>query len=148
MSFDDNILSFFGLATVLATLSKLWANLFSIFCSLYYKHMTIVDDNSSVIIKWSSKLIDSARGVIYDRHMFKVQATGHPENQAKTVPGLETKIWFFYEFKFSFVGRKGDRTGKRLKRSIKKFGIVKRHSRQGDLTIRPTLLYKIKVLIK
>ncbi len=41
----------------------------------YYKHMTIVDDDSSVIIKWSSKLIDAARGVIYDHHMFIVQAT-------------------------------------------------------------------------
>ncbi len=38
--------------------------------------MTIVDDDSSVIIKWSSKLIDAARGVIYDRHMFIVHATG------------------------------------------------------------------------
>ncbi len=38
--------------------------------------MTIVNDDSSVIIKWSSKLIDAARGIIYDRHMFIVQATG------------------------------------------------------------------------
>jgi hypothetical protein len=45
-------------------------------CGLYYKHMTIVNDNSSVIIKWSSKLTDAARGVIYDHHMFIVQATG------------------------------------------------------------------------
>jgi len=37
--------------------------------------MTIVNDDSSVVIKWSSKLIDIARGVIYDRHMFIVQAT-------------------------------------------------------------------------
>jgi hypothetical protein len=43
---------------------------------LYYKHMTIVNDNSSVISKWSSKLIDDARGVIYDHHMFIIQATG------------------------------------------------------------------------
>ncbi len=42
---------------------------------LYYKHMTIVNDNSSIIIKWGSKLIDTARGVIYNRHMFIVQAT-------------------------------------------------------------------------
>ncbi len=38
--------------------------------------MTIVNDDSSVVIKWSSKLIDAARGIIYDRHMFTVQATG------------------------------------------------------------------------
>ncbi len=42
---------------------------------LYYKHMTIVSEDSSFVIKWSSKLIDAARGVIYDRHMFIAQAT-------------------------------------------------------------------------
>ncbi len=45
-------------------------------CGLYYKHMTIVNDDSSVIIKWSFKLIDAARGVVYDRHMFIAQPTG------------------------------------------------------------------------
>ncbi len=44
-------------------------------CSLHYKHMTIVNDDPSIVIKWSSKLIDVARGVIYDHHMFIVQAT-------------------------------------------------------------------------
>ncbi len=43
--------------------------------SLYYKHITIVDDDSSVVIKWSSKLIDAARRIIYDCHMLIVQAT-------------------------------------------------------------------------
>jgi hypothetical protein len=43
---------------------------------LYYKHMTIVNDDSNVISKLSSKLIDNARGVIYDHHMFIKQATG------------------------------------------------------------------------
>ncbi len=38
--------------------------------------MTIVNDDSSVISKWSFKLIDDPRVVIYDRHKFKVQATG------------------------------------------------------------------------
>jgi len=41
---------------------------------LYYKHMTIVNDDSSVISKWSSKLIDNARGVIYDHRVFIIQA--------------------------------------------------------------------------
>ncbi len=45
-------------------------------CGLYYKHMMNVNDNSSVFIKWSSKLIDTARGIIYDWHMFIEQATG------------------------------------------------------------------------
>jgi hypothetical protein len=42
---------------------------------LNYKHLMIVNDDSSIVIKWSSKLINAARGVIYDRHMFLVQAT-------------------------------------------------------------------------
>ncbi len=44
-------------------------------CGLYYKHVMIVNDASSGINKWSLELIDTARGVIYDRHMFIVQAT-------------------------------------------------------------------------
>jgi len=42
----------------------------------HYKHVTIVNDDSSGVIKWSFKLIDATRGVIYDRHMFIIQATG------------------------------------------------------------------------
>ncbi len=45
------------------------------FCGLYYKQMTIVNDDSSMVSKWSSKLIDDARAFINDRHMFIVQAT-------------------------------------------------------------------------
>ncbi len=37
--------------------------------------MTIVNEDSSVISKWSSKLIDDARVVIYNRNMFIIQAT-------------------------------------------------------------------------
>ncbi len=44
-------------------------------CGLYYKHVTLVNDASSDVIKWSFKLIDAARGIIYDRHMFIVQDT-------------------------------------------------------------------------
>ncbi len=47
-------------------------------CGLYYKHVTIVNDTSSGVIKWSFKLIDIAIGVIYDRHVFIIQATGGP----------------------------------------------------------------------
>ncbi len=43
---------------------------------LCYKHVTILNDDSNVIIKWSLKLIDDAtRVVIYDRNMFIIQAT-------------------------------------------------------------------------
>ncbi len=43
---------------------------------LYYKHMTIVKYDSSVVSKWSFKLIDDTSVIIYDRNMFIIQATG------------------------------------------------------------------------
>jgi hypothetical protein len=45
-------------------------------CGLYYKPMLIVNDDSRVITKLETSLTDDARVVIYDRHMFIVQATG------------------------------------------------------------------------
>jgi hypothetical protein len=45
-------------------------------CGLYYKPMTIVYDDSRVINKLEATLTDDARAVIYDRHMFIVQAIG------------------------------------------------------------------------
>ncbi len=45
-------------------------------CGLYYKHMTIVNDDSSVVSEQSVYLIDDARGVIYDLRMFIIQANG------------------------------------------------------------------------
>ncbi len=38
--------------------------------------MTIVNDNSRVVNKLEASLSDNARVIIYDRHMFIVQATG------------------------------------------------------------------------
>ncbi len=46
----------------------------TLICGLYYKHMTIVNGESSIVIKCSFKLIDNTRGVIYDRHVFIIQA--------------------------------------------------------------------------
>jgi hypothetical protein len=43
---------------------------------LYYKPMTIVNDNSRVVNKPKTSLTDDARVIIYDHHMFIVQATG------------------------------------------------------------------------
>jgi hypothetical protein len=40
--------------------------------SLYYKPITIINDDSSVINKLETLLIDNARVVIYDRHLFIV----------------------------------------------------------------------------
>jgi hypothetical protein len=38
--------------------------------------MTIVNDDSNVVSMWSSKPIDAAKVVIYNRNMFKRQAAG------------------------------------------------------------------------
>ncbi len=38
--------------------------------------MTIVNDNARVVNKLEASLIDDARVIIYDHHMFIVQATG------------------------------------------------------------------------
>jgi hypothetical protein len=43
---------------------------------LNYKRMTIINDDSSVINKLEALLTDDARGVIYDRRKFIIQATG------------------------------------------------------------------------
>jgi hypothetical protein len=43
---------------------------------LYYKPITIVNDYSSVVNKLETSLIDEAIVIIYDHHMFIVQATG------------------------------------------------------------------------
>ncbi len=44
--------------------------------SLYYKHITIINYDSSIVNKFGASLPDDARVVIYDRHVFIVQATG------------------------------------------------------------------------
>ncbi len=41
----------------------------------HYKLVTIVNDDSSITNKWSSKLIDNARVIFYDRNRFIIQAT-------------------------------------------------------------------------
>ncbi len=43
---------------------------------LYYKHMTIVNDDSSGISRRDFKLIDDAIVIIYDHNIFKIQVTG------------------------------------------------------------------------
>jgi hypothetical protein len=44
-------------------------------CGMYYKPMTIVNDDFWVINKLEASLTDDARVVIYDHLMFIVQAT-------------------------------------------------------------------------
>ncbi len=43
---------------------------------LYYNHVTIVNYASSSVNKLKASLNDDARVVIYNRHIFIVQATG------------------------------------------------------------------------
>ncbi len=47
-------------------------------CGLYYKPVTIVNDDSGIINKFETSLIDDARVVIYDCHTL---ATGRMEQQ-------------------------------------------------------------------
>ncbi len=42
---------------------------------MYYKHITTINDDSSVINKFETSLTDDARAIIYDHHMFIEQAT-------------------------------------------------------------------------
>ncbi len=42
---------------------------------MYYKHMTIINDDSSIINKLEASLTDDARVIVYECHMFIAQAT-------------------------------------------------------------------------
>jgi hypothetical protein len=66
--------------SALASLTR--ENMFSIIDTkgLYYKHVMIANDDSRVVSKWSFKLIDDLRVIIYDRHRFIIQATALPTN--------------------------------------------------------------------
>jgi hypothetical protein len=44
-------------------------------CGLYYKPIMIIKDDSGVINKLETSLIDNARVIIYNCHMFIIQAT-------------------------------------------------------------------------
>ncbi len=45
-------------------------------CGLYYKHTMLINYTSSIVNKLEALLTDDTRAVIYDRHVFIVQATG------------------------------------------------------------------------
>ena len=45
-------------------------------CGLYYKHLKIINYASWVVNKLKALLTDGARVVIYDCHVFIVQASG------------------------------------------------------------------------
>jgi hypothetical protein len=51
-------------------------------CGRYYKPITIINDDSSIVNKLEPSLTDDARVIIYNHHMFIVQATGlHSEDR-------------------------------------------------------------------
>jgi hypothetical protein len=54
---------------------------------LYYKHITIANDDSSIINKWQVSLTDDTRVVIYNRNMFIIQATGFDNQLAGNTKG-------------------------------------------------------------
>ncbi len=45
-------------------------------CGLYFKHIMIVNYDSSIVNKFGASLTDDATVIFYNRHMFIVQATG------------------------------------------------------------------------
>jgi hypothetical protein len=47
------------------------------FIGLYYKPMTIVNDDSRVVNKLEASLTENDKVIIYDRHMFIEQATAY-----------------------------------------------------------------------
>jgi hypothetical protein len=47
-----------------------------LFCGLYYKHITIVNDNSSIVNECQVSLTDGTGVIIYNRNVFIIHATG------------------------------------------------------------------------
>ncbi len=47
------------------------------YCGLFYKHIRIIIDDSSIINKWRVSLTDAIRVVIYDHNVFIMKLTGH-----------------------------------------------------------------------
>ena len=65
----------------------------SVSSGLYYKHMTIVNDDSSIVSEQRFLLIDDARGVIYDCRMFIIQATDlSMDKHSSLFPGGKKRV--------------------------------------------------------
>ncbi len=61
---------------------------------LYYKHITIVNDDTTVTPQFGALLTDDARVIIYNCNMFIIQATGpyNVFNNTRTSKGLYENI--------------------------------------------------------
>jgi hypothetical protein len=68
-------------------------------CGLYHKHVTIVNDSPSIVSKWSFKLYDDPRVIIYDCHRFITQATDVINYDCKSDATMEPHIFVLYEHK-------------------------------------------------
>ena len=53
-------------------------------CGVYYKHITIINDDFSIINKFEASLTDDARVIIYDHHMFIVPAIGYSRKVSRS----------------------------------------------------------------
>ncbi len=81
--------------------SKLWCHLQSSFCGLYYKPIMIVNDDSSIINKFETSLLDDARVIIYNRNMFIVKTTDNSQVMASlTIVILWAVLWTYYAHKW------------------------------------------------
>jgi hypothetical protein len=67
-------------------------------CGLYYKNTTIVNYASSIVNKLKALLTDNARVIIYDHHVFIVQATGWNIWQLDFFADILFGIWTFFLF--------------------------------------------------
>jgi hypothetical protein len=47
-----------------------------LFCGLYFEHIEVVNDNSSIVNEWLVALTDNTRVFINDHNVFIIQATG------------------------------------------------------------------------
>jgi hypothetical protein len=63
-------------------------------CGLYYKHITIINDDCSIINKWRVSRSDDTRVVIYDCNMFMIQATGHFLSVLEERKPKDRLFWF------------------------------------------------------
>jgi hypothetical protein len=66
-----------------------------VMCGLYYKHVTTVNDDSSITNKGIFQLIGNARVVIYDHNRFIIQATGHSSARNKLEHLSQTRFCNF-----------------------------------------------------
>ncbi len=58
---------------------------FSSCSGLYYKYITIVNDESSVVNMWRVSLTDDTRVTVYDRNTFIIQAAGAAPVNSQTL---------------------------------------------------------------